>query len=107
MQIQPAVLIGIDMAKTEHYAQAITVEGVELFDRPILNDQADIESMLDRAGQAGPVAVVIDMTASGAQLLLSVAAARQIPVAYVTGLQMRRAAELTPDRLTDRPTVLR
>lgn len=94
MQIQPAVLIGIDMAKTEHYAQAITVEGVELFDRPILNDQADIESMLDRAGQAGPVAVVIDMTASGAQLLLSVAAARQIPVAYVTGLQMRRAAEL-------------
>lgn len=94
MQIQPVVLIGVDMAKTEHYAQAITVEGVELFDRPILNDQADIESMLDRAGQAGPVAVVIDMTASGAQLLLSVAAARQVPVAYVTGLQMRRAAEL-------------
>jgi len=94
VQIQPAVLIGVDMAKAEHYAQAITVEGVELFDRPILNDQADIESMLDRAGQAGPVAVVIDMTASGAQLLLSVAAARQVPVAYVTGLQMRRAAEL-------------
>lgn len=94
MQIQPAVLIGVDMAKAEHYAHAITIEGVELFDRPILNDQADIESMLDRAGEAGPVAVVIDMTASGAQLLLSVAAERHVPVAYVTGLQMRRAAEL-------------
>lgn len=94
MQIQPLVLVGVDMAKTEHYAQAITTGGTELFSRPVLNDQADIESMLDRAGQAGPVAVVIDMTASGAQLLLSVAAARQVPVAYVTGLQMRRAAEL-------------
>jgi transposase len=88
------VFVGVDMAKVEHYAQAITTEGVELFGRPIDNDEAAIEAMLDDAGEHGSVAVVIDMTASGAQLLLAIAAQRGVPVAYVTGLQMRRAAEL-------------
>lgn len=88
------VFVGIDMAKVEHYAQAVTVGGVELFDRPIINDEAAIELMLDDAGEHGMVGLVIDMTASGAQLLLTIAAARGVPVAYVTGLQMRRAADL-------------
>ena len=88
------VFVGVDMAKAEHYAQAITATGVEVFGRPIDNGQADIETMLEVAGEHGSVAVVIDMTASGAQLLLAVAAQRGVPVAYVTGLQMRRAAEL-------------
>ena len=38
--------------------------------------QAAIEAMLDDAGRHGTVALVIDMTASGAQLLLTVAAER-------------------------------
>ena len=88
------VFVGVDMAKAEHYAQVITTGGVEMFGRPIDNDQAVIEAMLDDAGEHGKVALVIDMTASGAQLLLAVAAERGVPVAYVTGLQMRRAAEL-------------
>jgi len=88
------VFVGVDMAKAEHYAQAITADGVEGFGRPIDNDQAAIEAMLEDAGRHGTVALVIDMTASGAQLLLAIAAERGVPVAYVTGLQMRRAAEL-------------
>ena len=88
------VFVGVDMAKAEHYAQAISTDGVEVFGRPIDNDQADIEAMLNDAGQHGTVALVIDMTASGAQLLLAIAAERGVPVAYVTGLQMRRASEL-------------
>ena len=80
------VFVGVDMAKAEHYAQAITVDGAEVFGRPIDNDQAAIESMLDSAGEHGSVAVVVDMTASGAQLLLTIAAQRGVPVAYVTGL---------------------
>jgi hypothetical protein len=32
------VFVGVDMAKAEHYAQAITTGGVEVFDRPIDND---------------------------------------------------------------------
>ena len=43
---------------------------------------------------SGRVVLVIDTTRSGAHLLLAAAARRRIPVAYVTGLQMRRAAEL-------------
>jgi transposase len=88
------VFIGVDMAKTEHFAQATTTDGVELFARPVLNDQTAIEKLIDDAAKHGGVAVVIDMTASNAQLLLAVAAQRQVPVAYVTGLQMRRAADL-------------
>ena len=91
--LEAEVFVGVDMAKAEHYAQAITVDGVEVFGRAIDNDQADI-AMLEVAGEHGSVAVVVDMTASGAQLLLAVAAERGVPVAYVTGLQMRRAAEL-------------
>ena len=88
------VFVGVDMAKSEHYAHAVSADGVELFGRPVANDEAVIEAMLDTAGESGSVAVVIDMTASGAQLLLALAARRGVPVAYVTGLQMRRAADL-------------
>ena len=88
------VFVGVDMAKTDHFAQATTTDGVELFARPVLNDQTAIEKLIDDAASHGGVAVVIDMTASNAQLLLAVAVDRQVPVAYVTGLQMRRAADL-------------
>ncbi len=88
------VMVGIDMAKGDHFAEAITMNGEELFARSLANDEADIEAMIDAAAESGRVALVIDMTSSVAQLLLTVAVRRQIPVAYVTGLQMRRAAQL-------------
>ena len=91
---QIKVFVGVDMAKGEHFAQAITTDGEELFSRPVQNDQTAIEKMLDAAAVRGPVAVVIDMTSSGAQLMLGVMAQRQVPVAYVSGLVMRRAADL-------------
>ena len=88
------VFVGVDMAKGEHYAQAITTQGVELFARPVSNDQAAIEAMLNQASAHGRVAIVVDMTSSGAQLLLEVMAQQRVPVAYVNGLVMRRAADL-------------
>ena len=88
------VFVGVDMAKGEHYAQAITTQGVELFARPVTNDQAAIEAMLNQASAHGRVAIVVDMTSSGAQLLLGVMTQRGVPVAYVNGLVMRRAADL-------------
>lgn len=88
------VFVGVDMAKDEHYAQAMTADGVELFAGPVANDEAAIEAMIDAAAGSGPVALVIDMTASSAQLLLRVAARRGTRVAYVPGLVMRRAAQL-------------
>ena len=40
------------------------------------------------------MALVIDTTSSAASLLMETAASTQVPVAYVTGLAMRRAADL-------------
>ena len=60
------------MAKEKHYPQATTTEGEELFSRPVGNDQAAIEAMLNNAQEHGPAAVVIDMTSAGAQLMLAV-----------------------------------
>ena len=88
------VFVGVDMAKEDHYAHAIGPDSNELFARTVRNDQADIEAAIDTASEAGKPVLVIDMTASSAHLLLATAAARGMPVAYVTGLQMRRAADL-------------
>lgn len=88
------VFVGVDMAKAEHFAHAVTGDGEELFARAVPNDESAIVALIDDAGRHGRVAVVVDMTASGAQLLLSVAARCGVPVAYVTGLKMRRAAQL-------------
>jgi transposase len=87
------VFVGVDMAKGDHYAQAIGPDG-ELFDRPVGNDETAIGRLIDDAASHGTVALVVDQPASGAQLLLAVARDRGVPVAYVTGLQMRRAADL-------------
>jgi len=88
------VFVGVDMAKTDHYAHAVTRTGETLFTRSVANDEGAINEMIDDVTAHGAAALVVDMTASGAQLLLTVAHRRQIPVAYVTGLQMRRAAQV-------------
>lgn len=88
------VFVGVDMAKGDHYAQAITTTGEELFARPVPNDEEAIRKLIDDAAAAGRVGLVIDQPSSMAQLLLTVAHEGAVPVAYVTGLQMRRAADL-------------
>ncbi len=88
------VFVGVDVAKEEHFCQAIGAEGAGLFARAVGNNEADLEGMIDQAEGSGRVVLVVDTTSSGAHLLLAAAARRRIPVAYVTGLQMRRAAEL-------------
>ena len=88
------VFIGIDMGKEAHYANAITNDGDELFHMPVANDEAAINTLINRASEHGRAAFAIDQPASGAQLLIAAARVAGIPVAYITGLQMRRAAEL-------------
>ena len=88
------VFVGVDIAKEEHFCQAIGAGGAELFARAVGNNEADLEQMIDQAEGSGRVVLVVDTTSSGAHLLLAAAARRRIPVAYVTGLQMRRAAQL-------------
>jgi transposase len=92
--VDQKVLVGVDVGKDAHYGQVITADGVMRFDRPVANNEAAIRGLLaDAAGFGSPV-VVIDQPASIARLLLAVCWELEVPVAYVTGLQMRRAADL-------------
>ena len=97
-QPQIGVLVGVDVGKEQHRAQALTADGETLFEGSVGNDPAAVEELLDQvvaaAGEEHTPLVVVDMISGGAVLLLAAAERRGIPVAYVTGLRMRRAAQL-------------
>ena len=88
------VFVGVDVAKGDHYACAATADGAEVLARSVRNDETAINQLIDDAAAHGAVALVIDTTSSAASVLLEAAAARALPVAYVSGLVMRRAADL-------------
>ena len=90
----PEVFVGVDIAKGKHYACAVSASGEALFARAVPNDEGAIRGMISDAADHGRPALVVDMTSSAAVLALTVAAEVAIPVAYVTGLAMRRAADL-------------
>ncbi len=90
------VLVGLDVGKGDHYATAVDRDGNELLGRSVGNEQSDIEALIDSALEIGSCALVIDQPGSIAALVLCVAVARGIPVAYIPGLVMRRASELYP-----------
>ena len=72
----------------------MSASGEALFARAVPNDEGAIRRMISDAADCGRPALVVDMTSSAAVLALTVAAEVAIPVAYVTGLAMRRAADL-------------
>jgi transposase len=90
------VWIGLGVGKEDHFAEVLDDAGERIFARGVANDEAALEALLDRAGQHGTVGLVIDQPGSIAQLALAVAVRTQVPVAYVPGLVMRRAADLCP-----------
>jgi transposase len=93
---QVDVWVGLDVGKEEHFAEVLDNAGERLFARSVVNDQAALEALLERAARHGTAGLVIDQPGSIAQLALAVARSRQVPVAYVPGLVMRRAADLYP-----------
>ena len=97
------VWVGLDVGKEEHFADVLDDGGERLFARAAANNQPDLETLLERAARHGTPGLVIDQPGSIAQLALAVAARRGVPVAYVPGLVMRRAADLYPgEAKTDR-----
>ena len=97
------VWVGLDVGKEEHFADVLDDVGEPLFARSIANDEADLEALLERAAAHGTAGLVIDQPGSIAQLAIAVARRRGVPVAYVPGLVMRRAADLYPgEAKTDR-----
>ena len=97
------VWIGLDVGKTDHHTNVLDEDGESLIDRPVANTQSDLERLLDDAAEHGQPGLVIDQPGSIAQLAIAVAADRGVPVAYIPGLVMRRAADLYPgEAKTDR-----
>src|SRR5947209_16777858 len=90
------VWVGLDVGKAAHFAALVSDSGDELGERSVANDEKDLDALLDLATTFGRPALVIDQLGSLAQLVLAVAARRGVPVAYVPGLVMRRAADLYP-----------
>lgn len=97
------VWVGLDVGKEAHYAEVLDDAGGSLASRSVSNDEGDLEALLDAAAVFGVVGLVIDQPGSIAQLAIAVAARKGVPVAYVPGLVMRRAADLYPgEAKTDR-----
>lgn len=104
---QVTVWVGLDVGKDTHFAAVLDDDGEQVFARAVANDEADLDRLLDQAGEHGAAGLVIDQPGSIAQLAIAVAARREVPVAYVPGLVMRRAADLYPgEAKTDRRDAL-
>lgn len=95
-EAQIEVFIGLDVGKTAHHATLIDRNGEVLSTRAARNDQAALEALLRFAAEHGPAALVLDQPGSIAALTLAVCRQHGVPVAYVPGLVMRRAADLYP-----------
>ncbi len=97
------VWIGLDVGKEDHFADVLDDNGDSLFARSVANDEGDLIAVIERASEHGTPGLVIDQPGSIAQLAIAVANRREVPVAYVPGLVMRRAADLYPgESKTDR-----
>ena len=47
------VWVGLDVGKEEHFAEVLDDAGERLFARGVVNDQAALEALLDRAAEHG------------------------------------------------------
>ncbi len=88
------VWVGLDVGKGSHFGWVLDNDDNDLFSRPVGNDEAALDTLFDDAGLHGTPGLVIDQPGSIGQLALVVAARRGVPVAYVPGLVMRKAADL-------------
>lgn len=54
------VLVGLDVGKDEHHLTAVDLAGETRLSRPVANDQATLEALLDVAAEHGTPALVVD-----------------------------------------------
>jgi transposase len=88
---RPLLWVGIDVGKATHHACAMDAGGKVVFSRKVANDQAAIEQLVARAGQAAlEVRWAIDLTSNAAALLTAVLVATGQQVVYVPGRVVNR-----------------
>lgn len=98
------VVIGCDVGKTHHQIHVIDSALQRIGRRRISNTVRDVDDVFEWVKTlSSDVVLVVDQKASFAALVRHRAAVHDVVVLYVTGLQARRAADLTPGRAkTDR-----
>lgn len=95
--------VGIDIGKSFHFAHVMDASGSCVLERQVDNREVTLEAFLEDVLALGACALVVDQQGSMAAIVLALAARRGIPVAYVSGLVMRRASGMYPgDAKTDR-----
>lgn len=57
---QVAVLVGIDVGKSEHWAHAQDPSGKKLLDKALPNDEAKLRLIYQQLSEHGPVSVLVD-----------------------------------------------
>lgn len=90
------VFVGLDVGKSEHHATLVAAGGEVIAAQAVRNEQSALEALLERATAHGSPVLVVDQPGSIAALALAVCRDHGVPVAYLPGLVMRRAADLYP-----------
>lgn len=90
------VYCGIDVGKATHHAVALAADGTRILSRALPQDERTITELLTELSAAGSVLVVVDQPRNIGALPVAVARAAGIEVAYLSGLRMRRIADLYP-----------
>ncbi|ULD38992.1 IS110 family transposase [Rhodococcus qingshengii] len=96
MLVSEKLWAGIDVGKEHHHCVVIDAAGERVLSRRIGNDEAALNTLIDDvtdlAGNGGELLWAVDLNRGGAALVIGLLAARNHPVAYLTGLMMHRAA---------------
>lgn len=90
------VWVGIDVGKSDHFHTTLNDNGGQLAAGPVANDETAIRELVVLAKSFGRPALVIDQPGLNAAMVLAVAKTEDVPVVYIPGLVMRRAAQLYP-----------
>lgn len=98
MDTRFAVVIGLDVGKSGHHACALDPEGNRLFDKPLVQDEAELRELFTSLQKHGEVLMVVDQPNTIGALPIAVARDAGCTVAYLPGLAMRKAADLYPGR---------
>nr|WP_227487925.1 IS110 family transposase [Brachybacterium subflavum] len=98
MEARFAVVIGLDVGKSGHHACALDPDGNRLFDKPLVQDKAELRELFISLQEHGEVLMVVDQPNTIGALAIEVAWDAGCTVAYLPGLAMRKAADLYPGR---------
>ena len=88
------VFLGVDVGKGDHHAVALDRTGKRLLDSALPNDETRLRALIRKLKQHGPILLVVDQPATVGALPVAVARAEGALVAYLSGLAMRRIADL-------------